>query len=231
MAKPPKRTAPTLDLESVLPTLREALRRRRVLKASELGKLGVPAAQRSELLARLVSEGAEATKSGVRLPLRQQLVEAVEARGMLPLATLARLLAGATQAEAKAMAETLVREGACQLVVRGKAEVLAVAGARVLDPTELRSLARTTKALAAQADKALKGRALGKTLLRDDVREALLEFVATRSEPGERAVGRSDSRGLAGRVVAAVATGLRVDLGLCYVPDVVRALLDRKSVV
>jgi hypothetical protein len=227
---PTKQAAPAVDLESLLPVLRQALETRRALKVADLGRLGVPSVQRAEAFGRLASSGAELTKNGARWPLRRQLLELVEQRRTVPLGSLQKLLAGANAREAKSMAEALVREGALRWVVRGKAEVLTTRSARVLDPAALGALGRAAKAVAQQAEKALKSRTVPKSLFRDDVRELLLEHIVEPREAAKNLVARSHEADLGARLIQAVHRALRPELGLAYVPDLVRLLVPGHSV-
>jgi hypothetical protein len=224
---PSKKPKPPVDVDwpSALARLRAALGARHALAPKDLTALGIPKPLHADAVARLAAAGLEPTaKGGVRAPLRDQLVDALRARGTVAVGALGKVVAGATGAEAKKVALALVGEATLRLVRRGKVDVVAAPDAAVLDDAELRSLARATKALAAQCDNAIKARALGKTLLRDDVRELLLDVVvrASASPPPQRDV--------AADALDALKRSTRADLGLAFVPDVVRALAPAHSV-
>ncbi len=222
----PKRTSPQepklpvdLDWPSAVARVRLEAHARRAIAQKDLTALGIPKPLHTEAIARLGAEGLEVTpKGGLRVPLRQQIAHAVRDRGSVAVAGLGKVVAGATGAEAKKVALALVGEARLRLVRRGKVDAVTIPEAAVLDDAELRSLARASKALAAQCDNALKQRTLGKTLLRDDVRELLLDVVvrASGSPPPKR--------DLAADALAAVRRSTRPDLGIAFVPDIVRAL-------
>ena len=117
----------TVDLDVVVPALADKLRSERYLNATALGKSGVPKAQQQDAIARLVERGFERSgKSGVRLALREQVLQLLEARGSASIKGLFRRTAGATQKDAKVAAEALVEAGLAVIAIRGKEEALVV---------------------------------------------------------------------------------------------------------
>ena len=204
-----------IDLDAALPAVRDLLNRDKAVNAAALTRAGVPRAQQGDLLSRLDSEGFERTKGGVRVPLRRQLLAVLEERQTIPLAQLAKLVRGAPQKEAKAAAAALVSEGAARAVLRGKIEAIASTGVPTVSREQLASLARACKQLGALAAKALKRSEM--TLLQEDVREQLLEFV-----PAPRA--RPPGPSLAEAVLTELGRHVRGSVGLSFVPDAVRAL-------
>jgi hypothetical protein len=223
-----KKPRTPFNLDATLPALLEALRSRRALNAADLGRLGVPPAARTEALACLAGEGFEATKTHVRIPLRDQLLAVLEERGMIPLQGLEKLVAGAAAKETKSTAEELAHKRQCFLVLRGKNHVLASSRTPVLDKDELRTLARATNALSKQCTTAMKG-ATPKTLLDQDVRELLLDIVTRPAKTTQPATPLA-APDLQELVVTEVRRLLRPQLGLTYVPDVVQALRSQHSV-
>ena len=218
-----RRTAQTLDLGLLLPRVAERLRADRFLNASALSQAGLPKAQQGEAIERLVREGFERSgKAGVRVALRDQLRELVASRGNVPLKGLSRATAGATQKEAKAAAESLVREGTVLLAVRGKAESVVSKSTPVLSRTELQMLLHACKQLQKQSGAALRA-TIPRTLLRDDVRALLLDLVSNRSAPQPRAPPLMDA------VIDELTRAVRGSVGLAFVPDAVRALTATHS--
>ena len=204
-----------VEIALVLPSVVEALEREMALNAAALTRAGVPRAQHGEVLSRLEAGGFERTKSGVRVPLRRQLLSALEERKTVPLAQLGKLVRGAPQKEAKAAAAALVSDGAAKTVLRGKIESIAAVTVPVLSNDQVVSLARICKQLASLAAKAAKrGNA---TLLHEDVREQLLDFV-TASRPQRQAISLVDA------TISELGKHVRSSVGLSYVPDAVRAL-------
>ncbi len=202
--------AKTIDLDSVLPALRAALEREKALNAPALTKAGVPRAQHAAALSRLEADGFERTPKAVRVPLRKQLIKNLEERKQIAPSQLVKAVRGATVKEVKAVAAALVSEGRAKTVLRGKVEILAHVSAATLSREQLVALARASKLLATLAAKALRRDA---TVLQDDVREQLLEFVQSR-----KAVSLLDT------AVAELGRHVRVSVGLSFVPDTVRAL-------
>lgn len=204
-----------VDLDVLLPSVQQTLERERSLNAAGLAKAGVPKAQQAELLARLEAAGFERTKSGVRVALGRQIRAALAERETLPLAQLAKATRGATQKECKAAVAALLAEGAGRLAFRGKVEVLAGPRVPALSAEQLSSLARACKQLAALSARALKRGNV--TLLHDDVRGQLLDFVAP---PRPQREGTA----LADAILTELRRSVRGAVGLSYVPDAVRAL-------
>lgn len=179
------------------------MREQRAIRKAGLGKFGIPAPQRLEAVQRLRKLGFEETKSAVRVPLAQQLDEILLERGVVAVAQLAKLAAGATAKECKAAAEAMVRAGRARQALRGKVQVIAGERARTLSREHLAALAGAGKL----AQKVLKK---GQTLLLDDVRAQLLDVVATAKPALD--------------VKAELARHVRPAVGLSFVPDAVKAL-------
>lgn len=205
------------DLAAALPALSAALRERHSLRRPELTKAGVPPAHQAAAIERLCAEGFERTKTGVRVPLRGQLLALLAARETLPVGQLAKLVRGATQKEAKDAALALASEGAAHLALRGKAEILASRSAPVVGREQLGALVKACKDLAALGAKALRRPHV--TLLREDVRARLLEHVAL--PPPARP---APERPLVDLVLSELPRHWRSAVGLSFVPAAVRAL-------
>jgi hypothetical protein len=206
-------TPKTIDVQSSLPTLRDALARQGTLKRSDLTKAGVPKVQHEEAMAALVRGGAERTKVGVRLELASQLRALLAEKRLLPRAKLGKAARGASQAEAKRAADRLVAGGEAVVVLRGKAEFLATKAEDLLTRDQLIRLAE----VGALARKATTRAGLG--LLRDDLRSQLFDIFT--AAPARHADGARD---LESQVLAGLRHAAREPLGLAFVPEVVRQL-------
>jgi hypothetical protein len=152
------------DPEALLSRARLALEDQGVVKLAALGSPAV----RATLVARLVQEGYEATKSAVRRPLEQQLSRSLADGAFISLKSAASHVAGAPSTEAKAVALRLVAEGKAKLVLRGTAEVIVPVNTPTLSRQELASLG----ALFKQVAKALSSKT-GAALLKADLVEGL----------------------------------------------------------
>ena len=214
---PKAKTQPVFVLEASLPALTAALELHGVLKASDLKKLKVPVESQSQVLSRLVEAGFEPMPGGVRIPLRRQLTNLLEARGVVG-GPLGKLLKGSTPQEAKDLVQALAREGRLHLVVRGRVEAIASAGTPVATREELRALGQ----LAATVQKAAKARPAPRTLLREDLRACLMDLFEP--PPGPSAPSDLPER------LARTARELKApDLGLCFVPELVLAFLSEQT--
>jgi hypothetical protein len=213
-----------IDLDALLPRLEEPLKQKRALRAADLARLGVPRAQQREAISRLLLRGFEAGKSCVRVPVRQQILELLRERGLVSVNGLAKFVAGASQAEAKTAAEALARDGALRIVLRGKVEALAPTAESTLSTAEIAALGRACKLLASQSAKALRI-AVPKTLLRADVRELLLDLVTAGA-----AVGQGKHDNLEEVVLRELERNVRGSVGLAFVPDAMRPLVNHHSV-
>lgn len=200
------RSKKAADLDQLGPALHERVVRQGFLRVSELTKAGVPKVQHAEAIARLSADGFERTKSGVRVPLRQQLQAALRERQLIPVAQLGKALKGATQKEAKTEAEAAIRERTARIAIRGKIEVLVAPSIKTLPREHLSALADA----GARSAKALRK---SRTLLVDDVREQLLDLLAQTPQAVSPDV-----------VVSELTRHVRPTVGLSYIPDAVRAL-------
>lgn len=222
-----------MDLEALLPSLRERLSTEGALRLTALTKSGIPKARHVEAARLLEGLGFEATRTSVRVPVRAQLLARLQELPAIPLAQLAKALKGTTLKEAKAEAESLATEGLAFIVLRGVVETLVPAPAPVLDRGQLLVL-REAGVLAGKALKRAR-----RTVLLADVRERLLDLVVRPAPPGEwpaagatRTPGKPAPPQLAGEewralVLAELARHVRPGAGLAFVPDAVRALAHR----
>ncbi|MBL8606762.1 MAG: hypothetical protein JNL38_05555 [Myxococcales bacterium] len=188
-----------------------AVREAGFVARAKLGALGIAPAHRDAVLAEVARRGLEVDRRGARTPLAAQLRARVEA-GAVPLAQVAKHVAGASAKEAAAAARALCDAGQARLVVRTKALVLVSATEPSVDAEELARLERAMRALGSALSLARRKKA---SLLRDDVLGALGPFVARRAEPSR--AGGVDA--LLGAIDAA-----RDATGLSFVPAVVRSL-------
>ena len=208
-----------IDLRAVLPTLRGLLERDRVLNAAALARAGVPRPQHAEAVALLEAEGFERAKAAVRVPVRNQILAVVHERQSARLQELARLVRGASLKEVKSVVDLLVRDGSVKLVFRGKIDVVSAPSISSLTREELAALSRACRTLSSLSARALKKSTA--TILREDLREQLLDLMAPRQpDPPATEVAPPTLTDL---VVAELGRQLR-PIGLCFVPDAVRAL-------
>ncbi len=187
------------------------------VSALKLGKLSAHA--HAELLSALARANLEHTGKAIRVPLRDQVRNAVARAGDAGISTklLGRELKGVrSAAEVGLVMRDMIAAGELVIVADGRAQRAAAPGPQWLDQAELSAVAETAQALAAlaKATRPAKGKprpTLGRSALDEPLR-ALQE--------------------LAGRTTAApTSAALRAALkvapahaGLVRVPDVVRAL-------
>ncbi|HET9960502.1 MAG TPA: hypothetical protein VFQ61_38795 [Polyangiaceae bacterium] len=214
--------------DQLLERARTTLQLDGVVKVAALGT----ATARAELVARLVSEGFEATKSVVRKPLRSQLLGALAEGAFIRLKSVGSHVAGASVPEAKRAAQALVQTGEAKLVVRGSEEVLVSQGASVLARDELKRFAEVAKAVAKVASSKS-----GASILRSDLAEDLARFMPggavaaqSRVRPAEAGSQPSSERVKAetdpmlGRLFSAVDAARDPGTGLSFVPAIVATL-------
>jgi len=216
---PKRKEIPAFDLEAVFPAMAGALQSRRVLKPADLRRFKVPPELQELVLGRFVAEGFEAIPGGVRVPLRLQLEALLRERPVLS-ASLGKLLKGGSAAEYRNLLDELARASRIRRLVRGKAEAITGMATPVLDRDEMRALGQ----LAGSVQKALRGKPLPRTLLREDVRELLLDLAGPATAAAQPQ-DPPDLAALAARLVGEAQRLLRPDLGLCFVPDLVLASL------
>jgi hypothetical protein len=153
-----------VDPTVLLERARSVLAKEGVAKLATLG----PAAGRAALVAELVKQGFEVSKTVVRKPLAAQLSVALADGAFIPLRTVGSHVVGSSTAEAKRAALALVASGGAKLVLRGTEEVLVPGTSRVLSREELAEFAQVAKSVAKVAS--AKG---GLSLLQRDLLEAL----------------------------------------------------------
>ncbi|OQA38220.1 MAG: hypothetical protein BWY56_00276 [Acidobacteria bacterium ADurb.Bin340] len=210
---------PPFDFEATVAKLVAELKQSWLLKQTKLKPLGVPASAQEAILERLQREGFEPIKGGLRMPLAQQWNALLDGQEVLG-GPLAKKFKGATAKEVKALLENQLKGKQVYRVLRGKVEAYTRHGDRVLTPQELRVLATLTQTL----QKAARAKPVPMTLLREDLRELLLDLLAPGEPQGTPAQETAD---LEDRVVEACRRMTRPDMGLCFIPDLVRALLDQ----
>jgi hypothetical protein len=164
----PGRTRATADPDALFEKARGVLERESAMKLSSLG----PPALRPELVARLVQEGYEATKTTLRKPIKAQLMHALADGAFISLKSAASQLVGASSTDAKAAALGLVAAGKAKLVLRGTEEVVVPPDAPTLSSKELIALGGFVKRVA----KAI-GSKTGTSLLLADVAEEIGPFL------------------------------------------------------
>ncbi len=224
---PKPKLSPVFDLDAAMPAMVSALQTRWILKKSELKAFKVPAGLQEQVLDQLVVKGFEAIKGGVRMSLQLQLEALLHERTVLS-GSLGKHLKGGSPKEYKALLNDLAKEGSIHLLVRGKAEAVTGGATPVLSQEEMRALGQ----LAVSIQKALKGKPMPRTLLQEDIRELLLDLVKPTATVVAGAAEGPDPPllpGLVDRLVSAAQRFLKPNLGLCFVPDLVLALLPEQS--
>lgn len=217
----PKRKAEPVRLEDVVAAARRTIEERGAVKHTAIK----PPAARSEVVARLGQLGFEVTRTVVRRPLAEQLRDLLASGVQVPLTALKSTIAGATSAEAKAAALTLVRQQAATIVWRGRAQVFASPDVDALQREELqaikKALDRASKAIAA----GLGRRAVPLSVLRQDVSRDLQEALEVcAAAPAPRPLDRAAGAPPLGRLLAALESSRDPRLGLAFVPRVLQAL-------
>jgi hypothetical protein len=218
MPPPPARTSETLS-ELRFAELIAQVRRERAVLVRSAGFAKLTRAAHAQLLEVLARAGLEHTGPMIRVPLRQQVSDALASAGELGLSEseLARVVKGArSAAELRLIARELSGEGALASVVEGRTTRLVVRGPELLTDTELDQLAALATRLSAllKSTKASKTKPRA-TLARKALRVALAELGALAR--GREATSVED-------VVRAAFLNAPAPSGLVRVPDVIRAL-------
>lgn len=223
-----KKATPVVDVAALEAELRAELAREGVVKRSRVK----PASLRDAVAATLAREGFELTKAAIRRPLRAQLLEALEHGALVPVKSLAAHVRGATGPELKRLADDAVREGSARRVLRGAAEVLAGADARVLSGAEVEAVRRRVLGLGKSLEKVTKNPGL--SLLASDAKAALSEAVTAIAERGDARSAANAARASKAEqkpaeealrtLLAAVDSTCDVRTGLSFVPSVVGRL-------
>jgi hypothetical protein len=218
-----RKTAPAFDLDRLVAQAREHIESEAFVKVSALG----PAPARSHVTETLRSLGFEVTKSTVRRPLREQLLEAVSQGAFVPVKSFASFVRGGTAKEAKGVAMELAQEGRLARVIRGSAEILVPVSAPTYTRDELLVRSRALDTLVKTLTKASKLK--GVSVLRSDVvesiEEALPEFTrSARSSSATSEVAHDGKEGTILKVFAALDAMRDESLGLSFIPRVVAHL-------
>lgn len=217
----------SVDESAVEAEVRQELAREGVVKLSKIK----PATLRASLVAKLETEGFEATKALLRRPLREQLKEALAHGALVPMKSLATHVRGASGPELKALVEAAARDGVARRVLRGTAEVLAGVDVAVISGPELETTRERLVGLTKSLEKVLK-KGLG--LLVSDAAAALAEAsVAIAVRPAGAGEARSKSRDshqdAMQALLEAVDAARDERTGLSFVPTVVGRLMPAWS--
>jgi hypothetical protein len=137
-------------------------------------------------------------------------------------ASLGKLLKGGSAAEYRDLLNGLARTGRIRRLVRGKAEAITGPATPVLDREEMLALGQ----LAGSVQKALRGKPMPRTLLREDVRELLMDLVQPCAAAAE-AQQPPSLEPLVAKLETEARRLMKPDLGLCFVPDLVLACLPQ----
>jgi hypothetical protein len=167
VSKRKAKSTATPDLELLMKEAREELVEHGLLKLVSIK----PTAARDAVVAKLVKQGFELTKTSLRVPLGNQLRSAVAHGRAITVLELPAHMHGATKPEIKAALERAVRDGVVHRVLRGTAESVVAADMGVLSLDDVARLSTCLGSLSKTLAKAQKSGGL--TLLSSDVREAL----------------------------------------------------------
>jgi hypothetical protein len=206
------------DLNSLMPTLTQAVRERGAIGNSQLTQLGVPKAQHEEALARLGNEGFEITAKGIRLPIRQQLRRRLEERTHLPIKGLEKLVIGCTAKEVLSIVDEFIKEGVAYRILRTKADWIVTANADVLSADEVSTLSRLIADWAKRTKKVLAARKTSITFWRNDVKALIEELAFMKNVPSRRVdIDERDKQSL----LEMISKQLDANVGLAFVPAVI----------
>jgi hypothetical protein len=224
VSKQKAKPAPAPNLAALTKEAEEALSEQGLLKLTSIK----PPAIREAVVATLVKQGFELTKTHLRIPLAEQLRSALAHGATISISGLPAHVRGATKTELKAAVERAVRDGIVHRVLRGQAESVVAAGAAVLSPELIDRLSARLDHLFKALTKARKG--AGLTLLALDVTEALNAAQDVLPKPPNK---KSDSAFTAiDRVLQTVDAVRDSQTGLSFVPQVVTQLaktMDAKA--
>jgi hypothetical protein len=211
MAARKSRPSSKVTVEELAHSAREAVEHQGAVKVSALGPKGL----QTEVIERLLALGFESTGKVVRKPLRAQILGALSHGASVPLKAVKDHVTGAATKELSAVSAALIDEGAALLVLRGKEPTLVASSARVVSGDSLRRFEKELKVLGAVVTGALKRPRGG--LLLGDVTDAL-ERLRVLAAPTKR------SNSMVERVLQAVDDARDEQMGLSFVPSVIRSL-------
>jgi hypothetical protein len=169
--------------------------------------------------------GYEVGTKFVRVPIVDQIEQALGEGGFIALKTVGAHVRGATSTEARKAALLLVERQRAHLVLRTTSETLVPSSAGVVSGKDLAAAAARASELAKYLQKA--ARKKGTSVLRSDVRELLERTLEVRPNGSS---WKADSTSALPRVLHAVDEARDATLGLSFVPKVVALLapdLDR----
>ncbi len=195
-------------------------------KAVARSTLGPPSV-RDDLVETLRRRGYEVGPKFVRVPIPDQLEQALGDGSYIALKTLGAHVRGATPSEARKAALLLVERGGAHLVLRTNSETLVPSTADVVTGKDLAAAAARASDLAKSLQKA--ARKKGTSVLRSDVQELLDRALEDRPHGSAR---KADPTSAMPRVLRAVDKARDATLGLSFVPKIVALLapdLDRDA--
>lgn len=223
-----KKATPAVDEAALAAEVREDLAREGAIKLTRIK----PASLRRSLSEALSRDGFEVSKAAIRLPLRTQLLAALEHGALVPVKSLAAHVRGATATELKRLIDDAVRDGIARRVLRGTAEVLAGQDVRVLSAPEVEAMRLRVVELGKALEKVTKKPGL--SLLASDATTAFAEAMPRVMDRGETrngtkatgpsATARKPSDEAMGALLAAVDSTRDARTGLSFVPAVVGRL-------
>lgn len=216
--KRPSQASP--NRPEALNALKSDLLEKGILKLKDFKSLSIPAEAQVEYLEELLTMGPfELIKGGIRVSLFEQIRRAFENAALLHLPSLSRTLKGASAQEVKTAALGMIKAGEARRVLRGKAEWLGTFYGAYLKEDELKEL----KALGLQAAKALRSKP-AYTLLRDDIPDFHSNLFVIQEQFSAKPTALSTQN-----LTCEIRLRIRPDSDLCFVPDLVMALLPEHS--
>ncbi len=215
----------------VVQRARRTLEERGAITSSKLGKAGI----RTSVIERLIGEGYEKTKTGVRVKPELQGQQLARSGHAVAVGDLRKRLGGVSATEAKKIAQQLARSGAMHLVYRGKVPTLVPPSERVLEREALMALADQVKQLGDWLKRPRSDRA-GASILLSDAQQALAELTSvcasqatTPAPAAPRPALPLGTPSLSQALRGAVMAERDEDSGLASVPMVSRRLRPQAS--
>jgi hypothetical protein len=224
MARPSK-GAPGIDVDGLVQRARARLDADGFARVSTLG----PAAARTRVADALRAFGFEVTKSTVRRPLRDQLLDAVAGGAFVPFKSITSFVRGGTFTEAKKVTADLGEEGRIVRVLRGDAEVIVPGSTPVYSREDLAARRRALDALRKSIDRAVKRNL---TVLRADLLEGVADAFPelARSAAPKAPVRAAPPSDLLFKLLAALDATRDETLGLSFIPRVMNHLLTHVGI-
>jgi len=205
--------------EALVVEAERKIRENGAMAPSKLLPKGLSRAGQALFLESLGRCGLERTGKHMRVPVDEQVQARLASEGPIPLASLAKRLAGVTAVEAKRAATRLVSAGSAVWVMRDGKDVVAPPTVDALSPTELEALKQAVKRVEAMLKWVRPKKGVPtRTLLRNDLGSAAC-LLST--GPASAEARPADAERMVLDTILRFADGRT---GLARVPEVVRAV-------